>query len=78
MTTRERQERFIRNYDSDSGREFDRALDRVIARNGGLSFFTDEQIEAITAEMVRKERWSHSLMIRNRRAYWAAKVESAA
>jgi len=54
------------------------ALDRVIARNGGLSFFTDEQIEAITAEMVRKERWSHSLMIRNRRAYWAAKVESAA
>ena len=50
----------------------------MIARNGGLSFFTDEQIEAITAEMVRKERWSHSLMIRNRRAYWAAKVESAA
>lgn len=70
IATRARKEKFIRDMDTAAGREFDRALDRVIGQHGGLSFFTDEQIAEITSEMARKERWSHSLMIRNRRAAW--------
>lgn len=55
--TRQRHEASIKRLDTRSGREFNKALFRVIADNGQLAFFTDDQIELIRHEMVSKE-WS--------------------
>ena len=46
----------------------DRALTRVINRNGGLAFFTDDQIAEIRAELIQRE-WSvtHAIRRRNRK-----------
>lgn len=65
MSTRTRQEKFIRDFDYRGS--FDAALAHVISKAGGLSFFTDEQLEEITAEMVRKERWHSSFRVVQRR-----------
>jgi hypothetical protein len=67
MSTRARQEKFIDDHDTAEFREFDRALGRVIAEHGGLSFFTDEQIAEITAEMARKARRDSTSLVEQRR-----------
>ena len=59
MTTidsRTRDEASIKRLNTTFGREFDKALDRVIERNRGLNWFTDEQIAEIRAEMVLEAR----------------------
>lgn len=56
MNDRDRFERQIKNYTSHFGSEFEDALYNVIRGYGGLSFFTDDQIYEIRAEMV-KEEW---------------------
>ncbi len=63
--TRERQERFIKDFNGVQGLDWSAALDRLLARHG-LSFFTDEQVEDITSEMVERARFSQRLTIRNR------------
>lgn len=67
MTRRTRDEASIRWLDTWSGQEFERALDRVCARYKGLSFFTDEQIAEIRAEMVSAAWFSHRLNRENRK-----------
>lgn len=69
---RAKHETSIRWLDSTYGREFDRALDRVISRHRGLSFWTDEQIEEIRAQMVKDAWSSHRLNRENRRRRTAA------
>jgi len=59
MTTidsRTRDEASIKRLNTTFGREFDKALDRVIERNRGLNFFTDDQLSEIRAEMVLEAR----------------------
>lgn len=76
--TRERRERFIADHDTMFAPSFHKALKRVMDRHRGLSFFTDEQIEEIVAEMVRAERWSHSFKVKERSRYWREKTAAAA
>lgn len=73
MSNRAGQEKQIRLHDDWTGNEFDRALTCVINRNGGLAFFTDDQIAEIRAEMIRRE-WSvtHAIKRRNWRRARAA------
>ena len=68
--TRERRERFIDDHDSMFAPAFHKALKRCMDRAGGLSFFTDEQIEQIVSDMVAAERASHSHKIRERSLHW--------
>lgn len=49
---RARHEHQIRLLNSTFGREFDKALDRVIRRLGGLDFFNDAQIALLREEMI--------------------------
>jgi hypothetical protein len=67
--TRQRRERFISEHDSQFSGEFDKALFACMRAAGGLAFFTDKQIEQIAAEMVRRERQSHSMAVRCRRSW---------
>ena len=68
--TRQRRERFIDDHDSMFAPAFHNALKRCVDRAGGLSWFSDEQIEEIVSEMVATERASHSHMIRERSRHW--------
>ncbi|MBA4220191.1 MAG: hypothetical protein C0458_05615 [Methylobacterium sp.] len=63
--TRQRQERFAKSFDGVQGLDWSAALDRLLAQRG-LSFFTDEQMEDIASEMVRRARFSQRLRVRNR------------
>lgn len=63
---RDRHEASIMRMDSKFGREFDKALSRVIG--GRLDFFTDDQIAQIRAEMVRKEADDRQFQRRQRAA----------
>ena len=76
--TRQRRERFIEDHDSMFAPAFHKALKRVMDRNGGLSWFTDDQIEEIVSEMVDTERRSHSHMVRGRSRYWRDRSLAAA
>lgn len=76
--TRERRERFIEDHDSMFAPAFHKALKRVMDRAGGLSWFTDDQIEEIVSDMAATERWSHSHMIRERSRYWRDRRLAAA
>jgi hypothetical protein len=67
MTSRARYEHQIKMLDTWAGNELDDAVHRVIARYRGLSFFTDEQIEEIRAEMIQREWFSHKLKRENRK-----------
>ena len=49
---RARDEASIKRLNTTFGREFDKALDRVIDRNRGLNFFTDDQLAEIRAGLV--------------------------
>lgn len=49
---RARHEHQIKLLNSTFGREFDKALDRVIRRLGGLDFFNDAQIALLREEMI--------------------------
>lgn len=64
---RDRHEHQIKLLNSTFGREFDKALDRVIVRHRGLSFFTAEQIAEIRAEMIEREWFCHKLNRENRK-----------
>ena len=64
---RARNEASIRRLNTTFGREFDRALDRVISNHSGLSFWTDEQLEQIRAQMVADAWFSHRINRENRR-----------
>lgn len=64
---RARNEASIRRLDTTFGRQFERALDRVLSSHSGLSFWTDEQIEAIRAQMVADAWFSHRITRENRR-----------
>lgn len=68
---RTRDEASIKRLNTRFGGEFDKALDRVIDRNRGLNFFTDEQIAEIRAEMVLDAR-AAQLRIRKFREVAAA------
>lgn len=76
MSARARHEHQIKLLDTASGCEFDNALSRVIARNRGLPFFTDEQIAEIRGEMIRRERFRQKINHENRRR--AQAIRSAA
>lgn len=65
--SRDKHEASIRWLDTYSGREWQRALDTVIMRHPGLSFYTDEQIEEIRAQMVKDAWFSHQINRQNRR-----------
>ena len=67
---RARDEASIHRLDSTFGREFERALDRVLSRHSGLSFWTDEQLAEIRTQMVADAWFSHRLNRENRR--WKA------
>lgn len=64
---RDRDETSIKRLDTRFGHEFEKALFRVIADNGRLAFFTDDQIALIRAEMVSKE-WSDHKFRKHQRA----------
>lgn len=67
--SRDKNEASIRRLDYWSGAAyaFDRALNRVIERHPGMSFYTDEQIEEIRKQMVEDEWFSHQIRRDNRR-----------
>ncbi|WP_089177111.1 hypothetical protein [Bosea sp. AS-1] len=71
QTTRERQERFAKDFDGVHCLDWSAALDRILARRG-LSFFTDEQVEEIVSAMVERARFSQRLRVRNRQAIRSA------
>lgn len=71
--SRERRERFILSFDSSPAvPRFMEALRDCIRRGGGLSWFTDEQIEQIAARLANDARWTTRLNVRNRRSAAAA------
>lgn len=63
--TRQRQERFAKSFNGVQGLDWSAALDRVLAERG-LSFFTDEQMDELASEMVRRARFSQRVRVRNR------------
>lgn len=65
--SRQRQERFAKDFDGVQGLDWSAALDRLLCQQG-LSFFTDEQMAEITSEMVDRARLSQRLRVRNRAA----------
>lgn len=77
MSDRTRFEAQIKHYDTFRGREFETALYDTIRGYGGLSFFTDEQIEEIRAAMVKNE-WTDRCRRREMQARNAARMEGAA
>jgi hypothetical protein len=64
---RARDEASIRWLDTWTGREFERALDRVCGRYKGMDFWTDEQLAEIRAQMVQDAWFSHQINRQNRR-----------
>lgn len=56
MDARTRHEASIKRLNSPYHREFDKALDRVVRRLGGLDFFNDAQIALIREDMILEER----------------------
>lgn len=66
MDARTRNEASIKRLNSTFGREFDKALDRVVSRLGGLDFFNDAQIALIREEMVQTE-WDRHRFRREQR-----------
>lgn len=65
-STRQRQERFIREFEyAPHNRSVEDYISRRLGRHG-LSWLTDEQIADIASDMVERERLSHGLLIRNR------------
>jgi hypothetical protein len=69
MMERDRHERQIRLNDCrlGGGWTFDSALNAVMSRHRGLSFFTDEQIAEIRAEMIERQWFRHKLNRENRK-----------
>lgn len=63
--TRQRQERFAKSFNGVQGLDWSAALDRLLAERG-LSFFTDEQMDELASEMVRRARFSQRIRVRNR------------
>lgn len=63
--TRLRQERFAKSFNGLQGLDWSAALDRLLAERG-LSFFTDEQMDELASEMVRRARFSQRIRVRNR------------
>lgn len=63
--SRERQERFIKNFEGVAGLDLDSALARCLRRDG-LTWFTDEQIADLTSRIVDGARFSQRLRVRNR------------
>lgn len=72
---RVRHEKFINDFDCRGG--FDKALYACMSAERGLSFFTDEQIELIAAEMARTERSSHTFRMRQRKQALARVARAA-
>ena len=65
---RARYEAQIKHLDTWSGNEFDRALSRVIlGYRNPLDFFTDEQLDEIRAEMIKREWFRRKLNRENRK-----------
>lgn len=65
--SRARHEHQIRLLSSTFGREFDNALRTVMNRSRGLSWFTDDQIADIRAEMIEHDWFRHKLNRENRK-----------
>jgi len=63
---REKLVRSIERNTTTFGHEFDRALGRLII-DQGMAFFTDEQLAAIRAEMVRRWLLRRQINRENRR-----------
>lgn len=66
--SRARHEHQIKLLDSTFGREFDRALVRVLEERDGLNWFTAQQIADIRREMIEREWFRHKLKRENRKA----------
>lgn len=64
---RSRHEHQINLNSTTFGGELDLAMARVMSRHPGLSFFTDEQISEIRAEMIRREWFCHKHRRENRK-----------
>ncbi len=65
--SRARHEHQIGLHKTTFGNEFINALITAINRNGGLSWFSDEQIADIRAEMIEWDWSRHKLNRENRR-----------
>lgn len=69
MDVRARHEHQIKlgSYSLGGSNTFDTALNRVMARWRGLSWFTDDQIAEIRAEMIEREWFRHKINRENRK-----------
>lgn len=67
MSDRARHEKQIDLLSTTFGGEFSRALRRLIQREPGLGFFTDEQVAQLRAEMIEAEWSRHQIVRRNRK-----------
>lgn len=66
--TRARHEHQIKLLDSTFGREFEKALARILnRRRSPLGFFTAEQIADIRGEMIKHDWFRHKLNRENRK-----------
>lgn len=75
MTSRARYEAQIQHYQTFGGNELDSAIRCLVRRYGGLSFFTDDQVEEIRAVMVEDE-WDRRCRNREMQARNRAVLES--
>ena len=64
---RARYEAQIKQLETWSGNEYAAALNRALANHRGMDFFTDEQLEEIRAEMIKREWFRHKLNRENRK-----------
>jgi hypothetical protein len=70
--TRARHEHQIYFLDTTFGDELEVGISRAMSRNGGLDWFTDEQIADIREAMIRREWSRHKLNRENRKRRAAA------
>jgi hypothetical protein len=69
MSERARHEHQIKlnGYYLGGGNTFDAALNKVMARWRGLSWFTDDQVAEIREQMIRDEWFRHKINRENRK-----------
>lgn len=75
--SRARHEHQIKLHDTTFGGEFDEALSRVISRNRGLRWFTDEQIAEIRDDMIAHEWHRHQFRRDQRKQALARHAQEA-
>lgn len=76
MDTRSHHEAQIKRFDSTFGGELEDAITTLAFRNG-LSWFSDEQIAEIRAEMIEREWFRHKLNRENRKRLAGRQMKDA-